>query len=157
MKCECGTECDEMSCQKEVVSICPVGVGEEKDKMSLSMSFQVADVIKPLVSVKKLTEKGNRVSFGPEEEDNFIENKKTKKRVGLKCTEKGSYLLKVKFPEGDETEIVIDSGAEENVCPKWWGESFGFESSFKPLNLRSASGDKIAHHGARKVMVESSF
>ena len=63
----------------------------------------------------------------------------------------------MKFPEGEETNIVIDSGAEENVCPKWWGESFGFESSFKPLNLRSASGDKIPHHGARKVMVESTF
>ena len=139
----CGGECGEVKCREEV-SVCPVEVGEgSKEKLNLSMKFQVADVIKPLVSVKKLTDKGNRVCFGPEEEDNFIENKQTKNRIGLRCTEKGLYLLRVKFPGGDATDTVIDSGAEENVCPKWWGEDFGSESSFKPLNLRSASGSKI--------------
>jgi hypothetical protein len=84
----CGGECDEVKCKDEVlkcdevkcedeVSICPVGVG--KEKLNMSMNFQVADVIKPLVSVRKLAEKGNRVCFGPDEEDNFIENKQTKK------------------------------------------------------------------------------
>ena len=121
------------------------------------MKFQVADVIKPLVSVNKLTEKGNRVCFGPDAEDNYIENKKTKNKIGLQCTNKGSYLLRVKFQGGDSTDIVVDSGAEENVCPKWWGQKFGFESNFKPLNLRSASGDKIPHYGEREVLVESTF
>ena len=59
--------------------------------------------------------------------------------------------------DGRETEIVVDSGAEENVCPKWWGESFGIEKADKPLFLRSASGDRIAHHGQRNVLLTSLF
>ena len=129
----------------------------ETDKQKLGIRFQVADVIKPLISVKRLTEKGNRVCFGPEEADNYIEHKESKNRVGLKQTKKGSYLLKAKFVGGEETEIVVDSGAEENVCPRKWGESFGFEREFKPLNLRSASGGKIPHYGEREVVVESPF
>ena len=52
---------------------------------------------------------------------------------------------------------MVDRGAEENVCPKKWGEEFGFEKQFKPLNLRSASGGKIPHYGEREVVVESPF
>ena len=43
----------------------------ERKKM-MSIRFQVADVLKPLIAVKRLTEKGNTVSFGPGAEDNFI-------------------------------------------------------------------------------------
>ena len=65
--------------------------------------------------------------------------------------------MKAKFSGGNETEIAVDSGAEEIVCPKKWGEEFGFEKQFKPLNLRSASGGKIPHYGEREVVVESPF
>ena len=40
---------------------------------------------------------------------------------------------------------MVDSGAEENACPKWWGEGFGLDQSGKILNLRNASGVKIPH------------
>ena len=107
--------------------------------------------------MKRLVEKGNCVSFGPEEKDNFIENRHSKCKVGLTPTAKGSYLLKVNFAGGPETDIVVDSGAEENVCPKWWGESFGLKNSVRLLNLRSASGAKNPHWGEREVIVESPF
>ena len=35
----------------------------------MSLGFQVADVKKPLVSVRRITEKGNLVQFGPKPED----------------------------------------------------------------------------------------
>ena len=41
------------------------------------------NVIKPLISVKRLTEKRNRVIFGPEEEDNYMESKDSGKKVSL--------------------------------------------------------------------------
>ena len=59
--------------------------------------------------------------------------------------------------EWEELDMLVDSGAEENVCPKWWGESFGLDSSGRTLNLRSASGSRIAHWGEREVVVESPF
>eukprot|EP00973_Karenia_brevis_P038942 5376048-Karenia_brevis.AAC.1 len=34
---------------------------------------------------------------------------------------RGSYVLKVDFAGGGPTEITVDSGAEESVCPWEWG------------------------------------
>ena len=39
--------------------------GESENKISMGLTFQVAAVKKPLISVKRITEKGNRVCFGP--------------------------------------------------------------------------------------------
>jgi hypothetical protein len=97
-----------------------VGAVEKKER-KIGMRFQVADVVKPLVSVKRLTEKGNQVCFGEEEGESYIENKVTGDRVMLKPNGRGSYLMVVTFDGGECTEIVVDSGAEENVCPRWWG------------------------------------
>ena len=41
----------------------------------MKIGVHVAAVAKPLMSVKRVTEKGNRVCFGPEKEDNYIQNK----------------------------------------------------------------------------------
>ena len=123
----------------------------------MSIKFQVADVVKPLISVKRLVEKGNCVTFGPGESDNFIENKKLNSKVGLIPTQKGSYLLKVSFVDGRETEIVVDSGAEENVCPWEWGEMFRGNEGVRKMKFRRASGGGIEHYGERDVYVVSPF
>ena len=36
---------------------------------------------------------------------------------------RGSYLLDVVFANGRKTEITVDSGAEESVCPWEWGRN----------------------------------
>ena len=61
---------------------------------------------------KRITEKGNRVCFGPGENESFIENSETGDRVKLRENGKGSYLLDVAFTGGKQTEITVDSGAE---------------------------------------------
>ena len=81
----------------------------------MCLGFQVADVKKPLISVRRIGEKGNHVSFGPKEEDNYIINKETGDKMMLKPNGKGSYLMQVRFAGGEATEITVDSGAEENV------------------------------------------
>jgi predicted aspartyl protease len=122
----------------------------------LGLKFQVADVIKPLVSVKRLAEKGNQVCFGPNVGDNFIRNKESGKKVMLKPNGRGSYLMEVCFLNGEETTIVVDSGAEENVCPHWWGDQFGLEEASRPLFLRSAGGQHM-HWGQREVLLTATF
>ena len=100
------------------VDICNVEEGEEKGKTStIKVDFQVAAVKKPLISVKRICEKGNRVCFGPEEKANYVVNTKTNKKVLLRPNGKGSYLLDAKFKGGENISGVVDSGAEENVCP----------------------------------------
>jgi hypothetical protein len=40
----------------------------------MSLTFQVSDVKEPLAAVRHISAKGNEVMFGPEAEDNYIEN-----------------------------------------------------------------------------------
>ena len=68
-----------------------------------------------------IVEKGNRVGFGLDKEDNFIENRKTGDKMLLKPNGKGSYWMDVYVVGGGKTEITVDSGAEEDVCPREWG------------------------------------
>eukprot|EP00973_Karenia_brevis_P060204 8377165-Karenia_brevis.AAC.1 len=58
----------------------------------------------------------------------------------LRPNGRGSYLLKVEFVGGGSTEITVDSGAKESVCPWEWGQQFGCRMSDEPMRLRNASG-----------------
>jgi hypothetical protein len=88
------------------------------------MNFQVAKVKKPLLAVKRITEKGNRVQFGPGPKDNFIESLTKGAKIDLTPNGRGSYLMEVEFVGGGKTQITVDSGAEESVCPEDWGSQF---------------------------------
>ena len=90
--------------------------------LKMSLRFQVADVKKPLMSVKRIVEQGDHVGFGPGEGDNYMLNKESGSKMILKCNGKGSYLMQVRFLGGEKTEITVDSGAEEKVCPWEWGK-----------------------------------
>ena len=46
----------------------------DKGGAAMSLCFQVTDVRKPLVAVKRIAQKGNVVQFDPAENDNFIQN-----------------------------------------------------------------------------------
>ena len=122
----------------------------------MGMTFQVTDVKKPLMSVKRIVEKGNYVVFGPNPEDNYIENRDYGDRVMLR-REGGSFLMDAKFVGGGMTKITIDSGAEENVCPKEWGEMFELKEPERKQTFRNASGGKIEHYGCRDVLLLSPF
>ena len=78
-------------------------VGDEGVRMSLR--FQVADVKKPLISVKRIVEQGSKVGFGPKDGDNFILNEASGGKI-LKSNGKGSYLMAVKFAAGETTKTT---------------------------------------------------
>ena len=131
--------------------------GENEKTSTIKVDFQVAAVKKPLISVKRICEKGNRVCFGPEDKDNFVMNPKTNRKVLLRPNGKGSYLLDAKFQGGENISVVVDSGAEENVCPYWWGKQFGISEPKAWLNFSGANGAKIPHYGKRAIIMESTF
>ena len=132
-------------------------VEREAGKTQLSFKFQVTDVHKPLASVRRIVEQGNEVRFGPGKDDNYIENQASKDRIPLRPNGKGSYLMDVSFVGGGKTQIVVDSGAEDNVCPWEWGEKFGIQNDGIPLTFRNASGTIMDHWGQRMVKVTSPF
>ena len=65
--------------------------------------------------------------------------------------------MSVQFEGGEKTEIIVDSGAEENVCPWEWGKQFGMKDPKTWMHFRDASGTQIPHHGEREVQVKSTF
>ena len=134
------------------------GQKKEGQKKCMGMTFQVADVQKPLVAVKRITEKGNWVVFGPGKEDNYIENKQTGDRMILTPNGCGAYVMDVTFLGGERTKITVDSGAEESVCPWDWGhEEFGMREADQWMMFRNANGGNIEHYGARDVKLVSTF
>jgi len=136
----------------------PVESDKTGDKRCIGLTSQVADVKKPLVAVKRIIEKGNHVSFGPQPEDCYIMNKQSGDKMLLKSNGKGSFLMDVCFVGGERTSITVDSGAEENVCPWEWGHAlFGMREADRWMTFRNASGGEMLHYGSRDVLVTSPF
>ena len=62
----------------------------------MSLGFQVSDVQKPLAAVWRIADKGNLVQFGPNPEDNFIQNVTTKRKIPM-IKKGGSYVIEADF------------------------------------------------------------
>ena len=62
----------------------------------IGLKFQVTDVRKPLLAVRRLVEKGNVVSFGPRPEQNYIYNPETGKKIEME-RRGGSFIIKANF------------------------------------------------------------
>ena len=105
----------------------------------------------PLASVVKKVDKGDMVHFGAKKEDNYIMNVKSGNKFLLTPNGKGSYLMEVKLLGGEKTNITVDSGAEENVCPPDWGYQFGLVPPGVWMDFRNAIGDNLPHYGQREV------
>ena len=57
----------------------------------------------------------------------------------------------------DMVKVIVDSGAEESVCPKDWGSQFGLKQAVHPMRFKNASGGVISHYGEREVLVTAPF
>ena len=75
----------------------------QEDRM-MGLEFQVSDVRKPLAAVWRIAEKGNIVQFGPTDADCFIQNIRSKEKVGLR-RKGGSYVMAVDFAEKEGGEV----------------------------------------------------
>ena len=129
----------------------------------MEMKFQVCDVRKPLAAVWKICKNQNIVQFGPRDEDNFIMNIRTGKKIWMK-KKSGSYVIEVdfvddKFEKCGSGEITIDSAAEESVCPRVWADCFPADEVKKgeEMKLVNASGGKIEHYGSKRVWFKMPF
>ncbi len=69
-------------------------VDQGGDQVTMGLCFQVTDVRKPLVAVKRMAEKCDVVQFGPLENDQFIKNRLTWGKLFLK-KKKGSSIIMV--------------------------------------------------------------
>ena len=83
-------------------------IGKDGTGRPLSITMQCADVRKPLASVSKMAEFGNKIVF--DEDGSYIENKTTKLRTPLR-KERGVYVFDLWIPKLP----LIDSGNARDV------------------------------------------
>ena len=59
--------------------------------------------------------------------------------------------MEVQFVGGEKTRSMVDSGAEESVCPWEWGERlFGTQHSKERMQFQNPSGGNIEHWGMER-------
>jgi hypothetical protein len=114
------------------------------------MKFNVAAVKKPLASAAKVVGAGNRISMGPNPNENFIENASTGEKIGLRV-EGGTYVFDVKYQNGELGTITLDSGAGVNVWPKELQEQVPMQPKDPKLRMTAANGSSIENLGTKVI------
>ena len=105
--------------KEEEIDVCAVDPKDE-DKMWTrlsSMTFNVANVSKPLAAASKVVQAGNKVALSPGDEDSYIENVHTGERMKLRV-QKGVYVFDIMHEDGEDGVVTLDSGAGVSVWPK---------------------------------------
>ena len=77
--------------QKEVIFTCS-GKGSEP----MGLTFQVTDVRKPLLAVRRLVEKGNTVVLGGEDGESYIYHKESKTKIPVE-KKGGAFVIEANF------------------------------------------------------------
>ena len=123
----------------------------------MEMGFEVCDLRRPLAAVSRITSKGNRVVFGPDDEDNYIFHVESGKNIKMRPKGGASVVDVLLVGSGRTTKITIDSAAVEAACPAEWAAEFDMikVKEGKEMSLVSANGGKIKHYGRRKVTFEA--
>ena len=80
--------------------------GVDESGPLMNMTFQVTDSKKPLLSVRRIVEKGNHVHFGPSAADCFISNPQSGKKLPLKFDGVGTWVMEVEL-SGETTHITV--------------------------------------------------
>ena len=114
------------------------------------MAFHVPDANKILASVNRMTAAGNQVHF--DKVRSYIQSPGGKKAHLRKRN--GVYVLDVVFLDGDEAvrgEVIVDSGAADNVMPCGILESIVTRAKEEGVKFVAADGGEIGNYGRKDV------
>ena len=127
--------------------------GEQGWTRLSSVNFNLAGVCKPLISAAEVVAKGNKIVMDPDPEKSHIENLRTGERMKLRM-QKGVFVIDVKYQNGEEGPITLDSGAGVSVFPKTWAKYAEEVGPRKPgLKMIAANGTAIENIGRAKVVL----
>ncbi len=119
-----------------------------KTTRKASMKFHVARVQRPLASAAKVVKAGNRIVM--EEEGGFIENVATGEKMKLRV-DRGTYVFDVRYSNGEEGAITLDSGAGVNVWPEGMLTDIPLRPPEPGLKMTAANGTEIPNLGCKVV------
>ncbi len=110
-------------------------------------------ILNVLASVDRITEAGNHVSFGAKSSESFIENVKSRKRIPLR-KHRGIYIMDVWFIVNGKRlkgEVIIDSGAAENVMPKDYLPELQMQTPKAGVRFAAANGGSMGNYGRKTL------
>ena len=105
-----------------------------------------------LAAVSRIVEAGNTVMFS-KKWGNYIENDLTGDKMMMKKV-KGVFVVEAKILEGVnmvEAEIVIDSGAADNVMPKNILKGVEMLEKQEGVRFQGANGAEMGNYGRKQV------
>ena len=119
------------------------------------MRFNVARVQKPLASAAKVVEAGNKISMGPNPDDNYIMNDATGEKIALRI-DRGTFVFDVEFQDGEVGTITLDSGAGVNVWPENLQSHVPMMAKDPRLRMTAANGTNIDNLGTKIIKFQVS-
>ena len=124
-------------------------VGEKLTRRS-AMSFNEADVRKPLASAVAVARAGNRIVLDLDT-GSFIENKQTGEKMKVEM-ENNTFVFDAQIEDGDMVRIILDSGAGCNVWPKGKAAGRSKLMPVKPgMRMVAANNTEIKQYGQRML------
>ena len=134
----------------ELEPVCIAAVDRAKATRESGLTFNVADVSRPLASAVKVVEAGNRIVMDPNPEDCYIANKATGEKMRIR-QEKGTFVFDVLHTEVDEGMVTVDSGAGVNVWPKEKLKEIKLMPKVKDLKMVAANGTDIGNYEQKLI------
>jgi hypothetical protein len=127
--------------------------GAEKEVDSrCQLMFHATDSKRMLAAVSRIMEADNTRVFS-KKYGCYIENDVTGERMTMQKT-RGVFHVKVKMWDGDkyvDGEIVIDSGAADNVMPKEVLKNLDMLEKEAGVRFQGANGAEMGNYGRKKI------
>jgi len=129
-----------------------INVAEKVMEAKCKMTFHVTDSRRMLAAVSRIVEADNTVIFS-KKWGSYIENNETGDKMKMKMV-KGVFVVEAKIMEGDklvDANIVIDSGAADNVMPKEMLKGVEMMSKQEGVRFQGANGSELGNYGRKAV------
>ena len=129
-----------------------INLATKETDAKCQMMFHVTDSKRMLAAVSRIMEAGNSVLFS-KKWGCYIENDITGSRMTMKRV-RGVFVVEAKIWNGKEfeiKEIVIDSGAADNVMPKDMLEGLKLLEKEAGVRFQGANGVEMENVGRRKI------
>ena len=127
-------------------------VAEKELQAKCQLLFHVKDSKRMLAAVSRVMEAGNTVVFS-RKWGCYVECDATGEKMEMQKV-KGVFVVKAKIWDGEkyvESEIVMDSGAADNVMPKDILKGVEMMSKEEGVRFQGANGSELGNYGRERI------
>lgn len=128
--------------------IAAVDISGKKLTRIAAMTFNEADVKKPLASAVAVAKAGNKIIV--DEKGGYIENMVTGEKMELRIQD-NTYVYDIQMEDGSINTVILDSGAACNVWPRSKASGAKLMPRKEGIKMVAANGTSINYYGQRLI------